>query len=321
MEAKEIEELVRDGFELSETHISWILMGQEVFKIKKPVKFSFLDFSTIERREYFCNEEVRLNRRLSPEVYLGVVSVVRSEKGLVLEGNTYGEIIDYAVKMKKLNEECKMSKLLASDSIGECEVKEIVEKIAAFHNNTKRVSDGSMGSFQMISEQVMDLGSYRQTIDKASGFGNWVDNILRCSQDFLRRNKKLIEKRANDGYVRDCHGDLHMGNIFFDNGLKIIDCIEFSNDFRCIDVVSDIAFMAMDLDFAGRSDLSDFFVESYLEKTKDPELETLLPFYKCYRANVRAKIATIEWMGKKDNKVREMIDRYVLLSERYAKSL
>jgi hypothetical protein len=313
MDIKELAEKTRS--EIIETHISWILLGETVLKIKKPVKFSFLDFSTLERRKFFCDEEVRLNSRTSPEVYLGVIGI--DGRGEFCDMDSAEE---FAVKMKRLDESRKMWSLLKNQSVTEAQIAELANAVAAFHKKAERIR-GEFNSPKMIGSQVADLGGFRETIEKATGLGKWVDRILERSLGFIKRNESLIRKRQVDGFVRDCHGDLHSQNVFFQDGLKIIDCIEFSEDFRCIDVASDLAFMAMDLEFFGRDDLADRLVREYLSETGDDGLEALLPFYKCYRANVRAKIAAIEWMQKPASDARERIDRYVLMAERYSKSL
>ena len=300
------------GSEVIETHISWLLLGEYVYKIKKPVKFSFLDFSTPEKRRFYCAEEVRLNSRLSPDVYIGVVGV--GDSGFS-EPEGAGE---HAVKMRRLSEESKMDALLGRGKVAESDIRRLAEAIAGFHLKAERTP--GYGSASLVAEQAADLSSMREAIEKASGLGRWVDKLLSRSAIFLRRNRELMEGRRKE-FVRDCHGDLHSQNVFFQDGIKIIDCIEFSRDFRCIDVASDLAFMAMDLDYAGRDDLSGLLVERYLELTGDAGLEALLPFYKCYRANVRAKIAAIEWTQKPTHLSRERIDRYVLLAEKYSKTL
>ncbi|MEW6722505.1 MAG: phosphotransferase [Candidatus Micrarchaeota archaeon] len=318
MEAQDILRMA-GRFELRETHISWLLLGKdEVFKIKKPLKFSFLDFSTPERRRFFCGEEVRLNRRLSPDVYLGVSDVCSGSGGHAFDNG--GEAVDAAVRMKRLDESSKMDSLLARGAVGEAEVREIARIVASFHKNAE-VPGGEFNSPKMIGGQIADLGSQRGAIENASGFGEWVDRILSKSALFIKKNDVLLKKRMREGMVRDCHGDLHSGNIFMQDGIKIIDCIEFSSEFRCIDVASDAAFLAMDLDFAGREDLAEAFVDRYVRETGDGELETLLPFYKCYRANVRAKIAAIEWSQNPSNEVRMRMERYVLLAEKYSKTM
>ncbi|MFH0737886.1 MAG: phosphotransferase [Candidatus Micrarchaeota archaeon] len=323
MEKKDIDILVKDGgFALAETHISWVLLGHDfVFKIKKPVKFSFLDFSTLEKRRFFCEEEVRLNRRLAPEVYLGVVPITAQEGGSGAVGfGGHGRVVDYAVKMARLDQNKMMDRLLAEGKISEEDVRRLAAKVAAFHEKAERVK-GDYNSPKTIGAQVADLGNFRDTIEKAAGLGRSVDLVLERSAGFIMRSEGLLHRRIAEGRVRDCHGDLHSGNIFFDGDIRIIDCIEFSRDFRCIDVASDIAFMAMDLDFAERDDLSDSFVDEYISRSGDRDIEALITFYKCYRANVRAKIAAIDWTNGQDEAGRMRIIRYMDLAESYAKRL
>jgi uncharacterized protein len=321
MEERQVLELAeRQKAELVQTHISWVLIGgSEVFKIKKPVKFSFLDFSTLERRKMFCGEEVRLNRRLSPDVYLGVVPITDDDGALAFSGN--GKTLDYAVRMKKLDREMMMDRLIMRGKLGKEEMAGLASAVADFHAKTEVVR-GEFGSPALVLSQIADLGNHRESIEKACRLGKWVDDVLSRSEQFLKNNEALLRRRVADGHVRDCHGDLHTRNVFFQDGIRIVDCIEFSRDFRCIDVASDIAFMAMDLDYCGREDLSRAFVDAYTERSGDEELEALLPLYKCYRANVRAKIAAIEWgMGGGGEEERQRIDRYTLLAAKYARGL
>jgi aminoglycoside phosphotransferase family enzyme len=320
MEEKQILELVEaQGAELVQTHISWVLIGgKEVFKIKKPVKFSFLDFSTLERRKMFCEEEVRLNRRLSPDVYLGVVPIT-GEKGAPAFGGK-GGTLDYAVRMKKLDRERMMDRLVMQGKLGKEDMAALAAVVADFHAKTEVVR-GEFGSPALVLSQIADLGNHRSAIEKACRLGKWVDDILLRSGQFLKNNEALLKRRVAQGRIRDCHGDLHTRNVFFQDGIRIVDCIEFSRDFRCIDVASDIAFMAMDLDYCGREDLSRAFVDAYMARSDDEELEELLPLYKCYRANVRAKIAAIEWGMDGSEENRQRIDRYTLLAAKYARGL
>jgi uncharacterized protein len=324
MEAVQVRELAeRLGAELVETHISWVLLcGSDVYKIKRPVKFSFLDFSTLERRKFFCEEEVRLNRRLSPDVYLGVVPI-RIRGGMPEIGGK-GRAADYAVRMRKLDRAMMMDALLAAGKVGAGDVKEIARTVAAFHRKAD-IAGGEFGSSAIVGAQIADLANHRDAIESACRLGPWVDGILSRSAQFMRKNEGVFRKRMASGMVRDCHGDLHARNVFLlgkkDGGARIVDCIEFNQDFRCIDVASDVAFMAMDLDYCGREDLSQEFVDAYVSETHDAELETVLPLYKCYRANVRAKVAAIEWSANGKEDERQRIDRYVLLASKYAKVL
>ncbi|MDD5171499.1 MAG: hypothetical protein PHF60_00495 [Candidatus ainarchaeum sp.] len=320
MERQQIDALMKSGrYELVETHISWLLMdGKNVYKIKKPLKFSFLDFSTLEKRKMFCEEEVRLNRRLSPDVYLGVVTITLTPDEIVFGGN--GEIVDYAVKMKRLDQKTMMDKSLREGKVTEADIKKLSVIVADFHKKAEVVK-GDYGSPETVWRQIADLGAFRDAIEEACGFGAKVDFILEKSKSFIDANGALFRKRMADGKVKDCHGDLHSGNIFLQDGMRIVDCIEFNRDFRCIDVASDISFMAMDLDFFGKEDFSKLFVDEYVARAHDDGARTLLSLYKCYRANVRAKVAAIEWTQNKNKGSEERIRKYILLAERYAKLL
>ncbi len=319
MERKQIDALIESGkYELVETHISWLLLdGKNAYKIKKPLKFSFLDFSTLEKRKFFCEEEVRLNKRLSPDVYIGTVAITKTRDKINF--GEAGEILDYAVKMKRLDQKTMMDKNLREGKVGEAEIRKLAAIVADFHRKAEVVK-GEYGSPETAWRQIADLGAFRDAIEEACGFGKKVDFILERSKSFIDANGALFRKRMKDGKVKDCHGDLHSGNIFLQD-MRIFDCIEFNRDFRCIDVASDISFMAMDLDFFGNEDFSRLFVEEYVKWSGDQEALSLLGIYKCYRANVRAKVAAIEWTQNKNEGSRERIRKYTLLAERYAKLL
>jgi aminoglycoside phosphotransferase family enzyme len=321
MDEGQIRSLVEStGYELIETHISWVLLADDtVYKIKKPIKFSFLDFSTLERRKFLCEEEVRLNRRLSPDIYLGVVPVVESGGELSLGGE--GKETGYAVKMKRLPQESRMDLLLAEGKVTEDHIREIAGIVAGFHKDIDVIKDRKYSSAEVVKRQIDDLGDFREVIEKACGLGSKVDSILKASDSFIDANKELFEKRQADGMVRDCHGDLHSANIFITDRIIIFDCIEFSKDFRFVDTASEIAFMSMDLDAFGREDLSKLFVDSYLELSGDKGMEGMLGIYKCYRANVRAKIAAIDYSQHPGEEPGSRIRKYVGLAERYALGL
>jgi len=323
MDETQITKLREDmgGCELIETHISWLLLkGDLIYKIKKPVKFSFLDFSTLEKREFFCEEEVRLNRRLSPGIYLGIVPVVERAGKLVLEG--LGKIIEYAVKMKRLPQGQRMDILLLHGKVTEGHIEKIARIVAEFHKSIDVIADKRFGSAHIVKEQIDDLANHRETIERACGLGEEVGLILARSDRFIWNNRALFKQRQDQGMIRDCHGDWYSANIFIvDDQPVIFDCIEFSENFRFIDVASEVAFMAMDLEAFGREDLAKLFVNEYLSKTQDAELETVLNLYKCYRANVRAKIAAIDYSQHTRKEAKDRIRKYVLLAERYALSL
>ncbi len=316
------------GAELRETHISWVILaGERAFKIKKPVKFSFLDYSDMEKRRISCMDELRLDRRLAPDIYLDVVGIVpdAKKKGFSLvrlwEMAGAEHPVEYAVEMVRLDEERMMDKLLERNEVPRKRVEELGRIIADFHSRIDKMDpkDG-FNSPKMIWEHISDLGTHKKAIEKACGkdFGAKVDFVLERSKKFIDKNKALLASRMENGFVRDCHGDLHSGNIFIDHKIWIIDCIEFNKDFRCVDVASEVAFMVMDLDAHSKEDLGIAFVNEYQAHTQDTQLGTLLPFYKCYRANVRAKVAAIGFEATGSKESVEKIRKYLLLAERYA---
>ncbi len=309
-----------NGFEIIETHISWVLLGDEVvYKIKKPVKFSFLDFSTYEKRKFLCEEELRLNRRLSPQIYLDVVPIVEKDGSITLEGE--GKPVEHAVKMRRLPQERRMDNLLKEGKVTDENIKKIAGIVAEFHKKIDIVNDRKYSSADIVKKQIDDLGDFRKVIEDACGLGSKVDFILEKSSSFIEKNRQLFEKRQTDGMIKDCHGDLHSANIFITDEIIIFDCIEFSKDFRYVDVSSEIAFMAMDLDAFGREDFSKLFVDRYVELSGDAEALELLGLYKCYRANVRAKIAAIDHSQHPGDEPKERIIKYTNLAERYAKGI
>ena len=310
-----------EGVEMIETHISWIfLAGKFAYKVKRPVKFTFLDFSTLEKRKEHCNNEVVLNSRLCPDMYIWVVPVIEKNGSLHFGG--VGKIVEYAVKMKRYPEERRMDRLLEKGLVGGKVVGEIAKMIADFHFDIMKIEDGKYGSPGIVKKQVDDLALHRETIEKACGLGENVDFALERCDSFMEKNKEFFVKRQKEGMIRNCHGDLHSANIFIgEKRICIFDCIEFSKDFRYIDTASEIAFMAMDLDAFGKRELSSLFVDAYIRESKDRGALFLLDYYKCYRANVRAKIAAIEYSQGPNEDSKKRIEKYVELMERYAKGL
>lgn len=300
MTGAEIDKLVSEGEfpdktsrrELIETHISWVILCDEfVYKIKKPHRFSFLDFSTLSLRKHYCEREVELNRRLTPDVYLGVVPIVSHQNTLIMDGSE-GTVIDYAVKMRKLNVDKRMDKLLANNEVTETDIDNLAEKIAGFHKRATIIHDKNL---EDIRYEFNDLESGKEYVIRELGppYGAIIDEAVEFSNRFLIRHKDLLACRLKEGFYRDCHGDLHSRNIFLLPEPVPFDCIEFNEDFRQIDVLNEVAFLCMDLDAFGRSDLSDRFLESYnrfFPALSSPEERELFVYYKAYRANVRAKV-------------------------------
>jgi hypothetical protein len=279
--------------ELTQTHISFVFLTRNfVYKVKKAVDLGFLDFTTLEKRRFFCEKELELNRRLCGEMYLEVVPINRSN---IIKIKGEGKPIEYAVKMKRMPQEKMMNKLLEENKVNSKLIDEIAKIIAEFHSKAetnRRISE--FGSLAIIETNWKE--NFEQTQEFVSKTISMKDFkfIRERIDDFMKRNVSFFEKRMAERRVRDCHGDIHSGNIFVTDRIYIFDAIEFNERFRYSDVASDVAFLAMDLDFKGRTDLSSFFVEKYVKYSGDQELTKLLPFYKCYRAYVRGKVISFK---------------------------
>jgi hypothetical protein len=260
--------------------------------VKKAVNLEFLDFTTLEKRRIFCEKELELNKRLCGDMYLEVVPINKSN---VIKVKGKGETIEYAVKMKRMPQEKMMTRLLEEKKVDNRLIDSIAKIIAEFHSKAetnKRISE--FGSFGIIETNWKE--NFEQT---RNSVGKTISNknfklIHERVDDFMKRTLPFFQRRIEMGRVRDCHGDIHSGNIFVADRIYIFDAIEFNQRFRYSDVASDVAFLAMDLDFKGRTDLSNFFVERYVEYSGDRELPKILPFYKCYRAYVRGKVASFK---------------------------
>ena len=282
-----------DKIELIQTHISFVFLTKKfVYKVKKAVNFGFLDFSTLEKRRFFCEKELELNRRLCPDIYLKVVPINKSNV-IKIEGS--GETVEYALKMKRLPQEKIMTVLLSDGKVGNRTIDDLAKKIAQFHSKALTNNEiNAFGSLKIIKanwdENFAQTKKYiNQTITEAEY--QFVENKI---NNFMDTNNALFESRIRNDKIRDCHGDLHSGNIFLTDKICIFDAIEFNDRFRYSDVASDVAFLAMDLDSRQRSDLADYFIEKYVAYSKDQELTKVLPFYKCYRAYVRGKVISFK---------------------------
>jgi aminoglycoside phosphotransferase family enzyme len=290
--------------EVRQTHISAVfLAGPYVYKIKKPVNLAFLDFSTLQKRHHCCEQEVRLNRRLAPQVYLGVVPVVRAGQALRVEGD--GEVVEWAVKMQRLPDEATIEERLGRGEVTVELVNSLARRIASFHRSAEtneRIA--AFGRFEAVCATVLDVFA-----QAGPQVGNTVSEAIfgrvkALMEEALAQLRSLIEVRAARGMPRDCHGDLHLDHVYYfpekgpPDDLVIIDCIEFNERFRLIDPVADMAFAAMDLAFHGRKDLSRTFADSYFRATGDEEGRALLPLYTAYRAMVRGMVEGLELTEK-----------------------
>lgn len=289
--------------EVRHTHISVVfLAGSFAYKIKKPLNLGFLDFSTLAQRQHFCTEEVRLNRRLAPTVYLGVVPVSRIGHQLCLE--KAGEVVEWAVKMQRLPDTATFRDFIMRDQLGPELVEMLAKKLARFHAEAETTpAISAFGRLAIVAQNVHE--NFEQTAPQVGVTVNTsvFDRLRALSEAALTRLGPLMEQRAERGVVRDTHGDLRLDHIYFfqdrsDDDLIIIDCIEFNERFRYADPVADMAFLNMDLLFHGRRDLAEAFAKVYFQAAKDEEGKALLPFYTAYRAVVRSKVEGMELIEK-----------------------
>lgn len=282
------------GIELVQTQMSFVfLTGDYAFKVKKPVNLGYLDYSTLGKRRFFCNQELDLNRRLAPDVYMEVVPIVKSRGEISIGGK--GEIIEYAVKMKQLPSERTMDNLLIQNKVSEEMAVNVAEKLAAFHEKAKTKPEiSAYGKLDTVITNVEENFTQTEKYLDVSIQPQKYHRIKAYTDKFIKTNKLLFQKRVENDRIRDCHGDLHAAHICFSNGIDIYDCIEFNDRFRYCDVASEIAFLAMDMDRYQHADLSQIFVNAYIKLSKDEELLQLLNFYKCYRAYVRGKVESFK---------------------------
>lgn len=315
---------------LIQTHTSWVfLTGDFAYKIKKPVFFGFLDYTTLEARKFFCEEEYRLNRRLSSDIYLAVLPVVQltsSGKQKVSFGGE-GEIIDYAVKMKELPQERLMTELLKQDNITYPTIDEIAKIIANFH----QTAETGQGINQFGSVETIKFNWDENFAQTEEFIGKTLSQrafclIKKTVYRFMLDNFDLFVKRISEGKIRQCHGDLHSKNIFITDKVYIFDGIEFNQRFSCCDIASEIAFFVMDLDYYNKHHLANFFIDRYLQYSKDYDLLALLDFYKCYRAYVRGKVTSFNLNDKgisaEDKSLAQRTARrYFRLAGNYAQNL
>jgi len=311
-----------DRVELVQTHISYVLLaGDFVYKFKKPVNFGFLDFTTLDRRRHFCQQELLLNRRLCPDIYLDVFAVCRQQSGFAFNGT--GEAVEYGVRMKMLPQERMMGRVIARGELNESHINDIVTALVPFYD--KAAGGGEIAGFgtaRAVSVNVLE--NFEQTrgfIGKGALQQGQFDAISHYARAFLD-NEALFQERSARR-VKDCHGDLYSANICLADQVYIFDCIEFNERFRYCDVASDVAFLAMDLDFHGLQALSDFFIDRFVAASGDTGLLAVLPFYKCYRAYVRGKIGLFTAHAPEvDEATRDraliQAEKYFLLAERYA---
>jgi len=280
--------------ELVQTQMSFIfLTGEYVYKIKKPVNLGYLDYTTLEKRHFFCHQELELNRRLCPGAYLDVVPIVEEKDGLRIEGR--GKAIEYAVKMKQLPQERMMDVLLPRGQVTLEMVARVAEKLAGFHKKAETSQEiAAFGRLDVVRQNTDENFAQTEKYIGTSITAEEYQHIKNYNNDFIDSNAGLFDKRVREGKIRDCHGDLHAAHVCFTGDICIYDCIEFNDRFRYSDVASEIAFLAMDLDRYQQAGLSRHLVNTYVGLSRDEELLKLLNFYKCYRAYVRGKVESFK---------------------------
>jgi len=281
--------------QLVQTHISLVFVADEfVYKVKKPVNFGFLDFTSFEKRAFYCRQELDLNRRLAKDIYLGVLPIRFDGKKYSMRSRK-GEIVEHAVKMKRISEQRLMKSLYERGALTENHLRRLARTLAAFHLHGVRSAEidgfGEPDRFRInTDENFSQIHKYLgASIDKEQFWAlqDWTDR-------FYRTGRELFYQRIEQGKIRDCHGDLHMEHVCFSKNLSIIDCIEFNDRFRYSDTVADIAFLLMDLEYHGGKKYSAALWNHYRKFAGEKAVDPLLDFYKVYRAVVRGKVNSFQ---------------------------
>ena len=312
-----------ENIRLVQTHISWVFIGDDyVYKVKKPVDFGFLDFSTLEKRRFFTHEELRLNKRFSPDVYLEVLPISELSDTFLLGDDSC--IVEYALKMKRIDEEKMLYSLLEKGRVTDKDMERVGKHLAMVYRQIESDEKSRpFGTVETISTNVTENFDQTRTYIGGPISAEKFDTIERWSKGFMDANKSLFDARVGQGHIKDCHGDLHLQHICIeDTGIFIFDCIEFNERFRFGDVASDVAFLSMDFDYNAQSGLGDAFVEAYIHASGDKGMRDVLLFYKVYRAYVRAKVTSFMLDDKgldkaKQNDAFETAKRYYDLAYGY----
>ena len=307
-----------------DTHISAVfLAGDRALKIKKPLNLGFLDFGTLQRRAHFCREELRLNRRLAPDIYLDCIPICGSPENPVLGGDP-AEAIEWAVSMRRFAQENLLDRCLAEGRLTAAHIDAMARSLAGFHAGIAVAGDDSpFGTPEAVAAPAFDNFRHARELLHAPEDRAALDRIEAWTQATHDRIGPLLAARKAGGRIRECHGDLHLGNMILDgDAVTVFDCIEFNDAFRWIDVAADLAFVVMDLQQRGRDDLAARALNVWLEYSGDHNAAGVLPFYLVYRAMVRAKVAAIR-LGQADVPPDEAAAvlaearRYLALAERY----
>ena len=286
-----------------QTHISWVfLTGSYAYKVKKPVDFGFLDFSTLAKRRHYCEEELRCNRRFAPELYLDVVAIRAGDHGFQVGALDSGsdearsEPLEYAVRMRQFPTAAELDVRLANGELASHELADFGRELAPIHAELPRVgSDASWGTAGAVRDPVLENFTQIAGSPYQAAFDERLARLERWCEEQHGALVALFDARRADGFIRECHGDLHLSNmVSLDDGITAFDCIEFSPGLRWIDVISDAAFLLMDCLVRDRPDLGYAFLNAYLEANGDYAGGRLLGYYVVYRSLVRAKVAALQ---------------------------
>jgi aminoglycoside phosphotransferase family enzyme/predicted kinase len=312
--------------EVRETHISLVfLTDRYVYKIKKPIDLGFLDFSTLDQRRFYCEQELILNRRLSSGVYLEVAALHQDDQRYTFDD--YGQVVEYAVKMRRLPTEYSLEALLQRDAVTEEAIEAVARRLSTFHaDHPLPKPSESYGTLERVRADWEE--NFAQTADDI-GYTLSEQTYIHIQQAvvaFTTRHAAWFAQRVQEGRIRDCHGDLRAEHIYLEPGqMQIIDCIEFNQRFRFIDVSSEVAFLAVDLERLGALAMAHQFICAYIRHSRDVSMYRLLDFYRCYRAYVRGKVTSIRLHASLPPELRSQLQRraesYFGLAAHYAERL
>lgn len=315
-----------DKVDVLETHISWVLLaGEFAYKIKKPVNLGFLDFSTLEKRHHYCLEELRLNQRLAEDIYLAVIPITGSATAPILNGHP--PIIEYAVKMHRFKDDRSVKKLLANKDISKNQFIDLARDIASFHKKAQVCANNdSYGNASTILLPIIENFKSLKGIIHNEGEQDRLKKIEQWSIEQHQNLTNTIIERKHNGHIRECHGDMHLGNLFIeDNQIRMFDCLEFDANLRWIDTINDLSFILMDLSANDHATIANHLLNEYLSYSGDYQGLTLLRFYLVYRAMVRCKIAAINYQLSIENSGEETpykkeYQSYLCRAEQYTKT-
>lgn len=314
---------VQDQIRLIQTNISYVfLTGMYVYKIKKPVNLGFLNYSSLERRRYFCNEEIRLNQKCTKGIYINVIPITCFGNRYQLEGDS--KPVEYAIKMHQFPDHALLNFLIQTTIVTDEWLQKLVKTILHFHKSTPTNHHiQSYGDVEKIKSAFDE--NYAQTVCYIKGPQTYkqYSETKRYTDNFFKNNKELFFRRQVNNHIRDCHGNLHLGNVaYWNDEFHLFDRIEFNKYFRYVDVISDLAFLLMDLDAGGHTHFSKKILNEYLKTDSDPDHLNLLPLYLSRQAYVQAKITSFALNSDRlTQKQREAIEskaaRYYTLAWQY----